>query len=76
MIVPIASSLALPVDFSSVKGIFGKGVSERQGGGIPTLLAVSLLLKGILGKGVKTAGKGVMRARRGYNNMDPMDKEF
>ena len=61
---------------SSVKGILVKEVNERQGVRILSLLAALLFLKGIFGKGVKRAAKGVMRAGRGYNNMGDMNKNI
>ena len=63
---------------SLLGGTFGKGVSEtekRQERGILLLLA-PLLFKSIFLKGVTRAGKGVMRAVRGYSNADHMDKYF
>ena len=51
------------------KDIFGKGVNERQEGGIFPLLVAPLLLECIFGKGVTRAG-------RGYDNMNHMDKIF
>ena len=65
LIIPIASSLIVAMTSLLINTITGKEVmraKKRGKGGFLSLL-VSLLMMKILGKGVKTAG-------RGYNNMD------
>ena len=76
LIATITSLLIQPVASSLVKGIFGKQVSERREGRILLLLAVPLLLKDIFGKGITRVGKGALRAGKGHNNMDHIDKIF
>ena len=72
LIVPMASILRQPGASSLVKVIFGKGVSETEGGFL-LLLAARLLITSIFGKGVTRAGKGVIRAGRKNDNMDHID---
>ena len=66
---PKAALLIEPLDSSLAKDIFGKGVDERQEGGILPLLVALLLLECIF-------GKGDIRTGRGYDNMNHMDTIF
>ena len=50
LITSMASLLIKPMVSPFLKGIFGKGVSKTQTGGILTLLAAALFLKTISGK--------------------------
>ena len=55
LIAPMASSLMQPIASSLINSITGKG----QEGGFLLLLSLSLMMK-VLGKGVRTAGRGYM----------------
>ena len=65
LIIPIASSLIVAMTSLLINTITRKEVmrAEKGGKGGFLSLSVSLLMMKVLGKGVKTAG-------RGYNNMD------
>ena len=74
---PIAASLIAPVASSLLAGIFGKGVNEtekRQKGRIIPLIEPKLL-NSIFGKEVTRGGR-VLRAGRGYNNVNQMYKSL
>ena len=72
MMAPIASSLMQPVASSLIHAVSGKRnmrVGKRQEGGFLALLELLLMIKAI-------SGKGFIRERREYNNIDQMDKYF
>ena len=57
--------------------MFGKSVSKREKETRRWYSSViaSAMFKTIFGKGVMTAGTGVLKARRGYKNIDHIDKK-
>ena len=72
MIASMASSLTKSLASSLINAITGKGVirgEKGKEGGFLQLLAMSLMIKAMSGKGMK-------RSRRVYNNMDHVDKNF
>ena len=78
LIAPMVFSLMQLVASSLVNDITGKEVIRAEKGlqdGILPLLVLPLIMK-VLGKGVTRTVKEVRRARRGYNNMDHMDKNL
>ena len=64
LIAPMASSLIQPVASSLINPITEKGIMRAGKGQERRCLPLALHLM------VKVLGKGVTRARRGYNNMD------